>query len=114
MVVLDVPGTNQHRTWQDPTLFWPERFRGHRPSPFDLVPQGGGDVASGHRCPGESVTLVLLETTVRLLTSWEWRARSGPPDRRRIPTLPGGGLRILDVLDPTNGTPRPRVAVRSV
>jgi len=27
---------------------------------YNLVPQGGGDPRSGHRCPGEAITIALL------------------------------------------------------
>lgn len=42
LVLLDVYGTNHDpRLWDDPFLFWPERFRNWRGGLFDLVPQGG-------------------------------------------------------------------------
>ena len=31
-----------------------------RSGEFDLIPQGGGDPRTGHRCPGEQITIALL------------------------------------------------------
>lgn len=68
-VLLDVYGTNHDgRTWDIPDAFRPDRFRGRDESGFGLIPQGGGDVRTGHRCPGEGVTLDLMKAAVRLLT----------------------------------------------
>ncbi len=68
-VLLDVYGTNHDgRTWEIPDAFRPDRFRGRDDNGFALIPQGGGDVRTGHRCPGEGVTLDLMKAAVRLLT----------------------------------------------
>ncbi len=58
------------------------------------MPQGGGDVSTGHRCPGEGVTLTMLAVAVRALAGL---ARSFPPqdlrfDLSRIPTRPRSGV----------------------
>ncbi len=69
-VLLDLYGTNHDpRTWNDPDVFDPDRFVRHPPGAYDLVPQGGGDVLEGHRCPGEGITVELMKEAVRLLTS---------------------------------------------
>ncbi|HYO79955.1 MAG TPA: cytochrome P450 [Bryobacteraceae bacterium] len=50
-VLLDLYGSNHDpRTWPDPEAFRPERFSNWDNHPFRLVPQGGGDHATGHRC----------------------------------------------------------------
>jgi len=68
-VLLDLYGTNHDpRVWQRPDEFRPERFRGKQPSPFELIPQGGGDHFAGHRCAGEWVTTALMAGAVRFLT----------------------------------------------
>ncbi|MGM1062859.1 cytochrome P450 [Saccharothrix sp. Mg75] len=61
LVLLDVYGQNHDADlWGDPYTFRPQRFLDRSPGPFDLVPQGGGDPATGHRCPGEPASVGLL------------------------------------------------------
>jgi fatty-acid peroxygenase len=51
-VVLDVRGIDlDPDVYADPRQFRPERFLDREPTPYDLVPQGGG-LPRGHRCPG--------------------------------------------------------------
>jgi fatty-acid peroxygenase len=95
-LVLDVPGTNRHRSWQDPEEFRPERFLEAVPGPFDLVPQGGGDLREGHRCPGEGMAMTLLDRTLLRLGRTALRVTTQEPDRTRIPTLPAGGVVITE------------------
>jgi fatty-acid peroxygenase len=100
-LVLDVFGTNRDpRSWQDADTFDPSRFRepGQRGRP-DFVPQGGGPVESGHRCPGEGIALAVLDRLVPRLARLDWQIH--PDDRdlalTRMPARPDGGLRLLDV-----------------
>ncbi|MEV6380439.1 cytochrome P450 [Streptomyces sp. NPDC051773] len=61
MVLLDLYGQNHDPDlWDLPYTFEPQRFLERPPRRDDLVPQGGGDRATGHRCPGEDVTVALL------------------------------------------------------
>ncbi len=67
-VMLDLYGTNRDpRAWEEPEAFRPERFEGRTIGAFDMVPQGGGDFLGSHRCPGEWMTIRLMEEAVRLL-----------------------------------------------
>ena len=69
-VVLDIYGTNRDaRLWDDPFMFRPSRFENRELGPYDLIPQGGGDHATGHRCPGEWITIALM----RAFTDWTTR-----------------------------------------
>ncbi|MDB5745677.1 MAG: hypothetical protein JWP72_525 [Massilia sp.] len=69
-VLLDMYGTNRHPgTWSDGEVFRPERFRAWQDSGFGLIPQGGGDYAHGHRCPGEMLTSELTKSALRLLAA---------------------------------------------
>src|SRR3712207_8375208 len=47
--------------------FDPDRFLNGSVDLDTLVPQGGGEAATGHRCPGESVTLAMLAVAARVL-----------------------------------------------
>lgn len=94
-VVLDVLGIDHDdRRHTRPAQFRADRFLDRYPGPYELVPQGGGDV-SGHRCPGESLTLQLLAATVAVVARRDLEL-VGPvaADLTCIPTLPPVGLRV--------------------
>ncbi|MGW3895886.1 cytochrome P450 [Micromonospora profundi] len=100
-VLLDLYGTNHHPTlWPEPELFRPERFAGRRVDPFELIPQGGGDFFTGHRCAGEWITIDLMKRAVTNLTSA--MAYDVPPqdltlDLRQMPCLPPSGMTLTAV-----------------
>ena len=99
-VFLDVYGTdNDPDAWADSTTFDPDRFRSDAAERADFIPQGGGNVETGHRCPGEGIALALLRTVVPSLARLDWSIH--PADRvfsrRRVPARPDGGVRLLDV-----------------
>jgi fatty-acid peroxygenase len=95
-LVLDVPGTNTDpRAWSEAESFLPERFDGVMPDPFAFVPQGGGDPATGHRCPGEPLTVRMLAETARVLAGVRYDPNTYTGhDPSRIPTLPMKGLPV--------------------
>ncbi|MCQ6271180.1 cytochrome P450 [Pseudarthrobacter sp. R1] len=67
-VLLDLYGTNHDpRTWPNPESFDPARFRTWQPNPNTLIPQGAGDKETGHRCPGEDITVELIKRAIRAL-----------------------------------------------
>ncbi len=67
-VMLDVYGTNRDpHTWNDPDRFDPDRFVGRSVSLFELIPQGGSDHDTGHRCAGEWLTIGVMIAATRLL-----------------------------------------------
>ena len=91
LVLLDLFGQNHDAAlWPQPYRFEPQRFVRRNPDPYELVPQGGGDPRSGHRCPGEDVTVALLAA----FATWLARLDYDVPDQdltislRRIPALP--------------------------
>ncbi|MBL0778481.1 cytochrome P450 [Streptomyces albidoflavus] len=97
LVLLDLHGQNHDPAlWPRPYSFEPERFLGHEPGRDELVPQGGGDVGAGHRCPGEDVTLAVLATLTPALAGLEYTV----PDQdlriplSRVPTAPRSGFRL--------------------
>jgi fatty-acid peroxygenase len=96
--MLDVYGTNHDaRTWSDPEVFQPERFRTWDRSPYNFIAQGGGDHYRDHRCPGEWITIELVKAAVRFLA--QEVAYYVPPQDLRIdfahlPALPASRLVI--------------------
>jgi fatty-acid peroxygenase len=83
LVLLDLYGQNHDPgRWDLPYTFEPQRFLERPPRRDDLVPQGGGDRATGHRCPGEDVTVALLRTLGPRLARLEYAV---PPQDLRIP-----------------------------
>jgi fatty-acid peroxygenase len=94
-VILDLYGTNRDpRSWSDPAQFRPERFI-EPPNAFELVPQGAGDVRFTHRCPGENLTVQLMQTAVQLLVRsmrYHVPRQDLTVDLARIPALPRSGF----------------------
>lgn len=70
LTLLDLYGTNHDpMLWENPDLFQPERFENWEKSPFDFIPQGGGDYHNGHRCAGEWITIELMKVSVHFLVN---------------------------------------------
>ena len=97
-VMLDLYGTNHDpRSWHLPARFAPERFADWRDNPFTFVPQGGGNAVTGHRCPGEWITIELMKRAARWLGGG--MAYRVPPqdltlNLRRLPAIPKSGFVI--------------------
>lgn len=98
LVLLDVYGQHHdERFWPEPYAFRPERFLGRPIGEFELIPQGGGDPRTGHRCPGERMTIALLSTLAQKLATLDYYL---PPQRTgidlsRVPARPRDGIRII-------------------
>jgi fatty-acid peroxygenase len=109
LVLLDVYGTDHDPTrWPDPDRFNPDRFRPGPIDPDTLIPQGDGALATGHRCPGEAVTLTMLAVAVRTLARLP---HTLPPqdlsyDPSRIPTRPRSGSSCNPWAAPRHTAPR--------
>ena len=70
MVLLDIYGTTHDpKLWEEPDTFKPERFEHWGGSPFDLIPQGGGDHRGGHRCAGEWLTIDAMAVSLEFLAN---------------------------------------------
>ncbi|MGW6781852.1 MULTISPECIES: cytochrome P450 [unclassified Streptomyces] len=96
MLLLDLYGQNHDpQLWAHPYRFDPHRY-GSGESLRHLVPQGGGEAAEGHRCPGEDITVTLLAALVTELAGLDVSV----PDQdlaiplSRMPTLPRSGFRF--------------------
>lgn len=94
-ILIDTTHTNAALSaWWQADEFDPERLLGvDFESITAFVPQGGGEVETGHRCPGEKIAVSSLATTVAALSApqvaiapegldFDWRA---------MPTRPEGG-----------------------
>jgi fatty-acid peroxygenase len=97
-VLLDVFATDHDASaWADPQVFDPDRFLGGDPDPYELVPQGGGDHVTGHRCAGEWVTTAVMSAAVRLLTqeiTYLVPDQDLSVDLRRVPAQPASGFLV--------------------
>lgn len=101
LALLDVYGTlHDDRLWELPYEFRPERFHAPYDSVFSLIPQGGGDPETDHRCAGEPITVEIMRLATRMLCrEMDYRV---PPqdltvDLSRVPTLPTSGFVITSV-----------------
>lgn len=107
-VILDVYGTNRDaRSWQAPDEFLPQRFLDARPDPYMLIAQGGGDAASGHRCPGEGMTVALTSASLVFLChdlGYDTPDQDLELDMSHLPALPRDRFIIH---------PRPRPLVKA-
>ncbi|NWG46295.1 MAG: cytochrome P450, partial [Alphaproteobacteria bacterium] len=94
-VLLDLYGTDRDpHLWAHPDSFIPERFEDFEDDGFTLVPQGAGEGATGHRCPGEGLTLEAMVRAARRLATADLEV---PPqdlsvDLGRMPALPRDGF----------------------
>jgi fatty-acid peroxygenase len=100
--LLDLYGIDHdRRIWgADADAFRPARFRERDPGPFAFVPQGGGDVRTGHRCPGEGIAFELMSRGVRFLQreiEYSVPEQDLEVDFTRLPALPRGRFVVSDV-----------------
>ncbi|MEU6879485.1 cytochrome P450 [Streptomyces sp. NPDC046712] len=99
LLLLDVYGQDHDPDlWKRPYHFYPGRFRAREPGRDRLIPQGGGDARTGHRCPGEDITIALLSHLSPALAALDFdvpRQDLSIP-LSRIPTRPRSGF-VLDI-----------------
>lgn len=100
-VMLDLYGTNHDpHIWKNPEEFQPERFREWNESPFNFIPQGGGDFYVNHRCPGEWITLQIMDMTLDFLVNsiqYDVPPQDLEVSYSRMPTMPQSGFVISNV-----------------
>ncbi|SDJ82572.1 cytochrome P450 [Sediminibacillus albus] len=107
LVLLDIYGTNHHpNIWERPEEFRPERFQGWEGSPFNFIPQGGGEYDMGHRCAGEWVTIDIMNSSLAFMTKYidyEVPAQDLSINMARMPAMPKSGFVLSNVrLNTTN------------
>ncbi|MFJ1735249.1 hypothetical protein [Streptomyces sp. NPDC088254] len=68
-----------------------------------LIPQGGGEPRSGHRCPGERVVVGVLEALAVRLARLEHTVpeQDSMISLRRLPARPRSGVVLADVRVPS-------------
>ncbi|MBV2362342.1 cytochrome P450 [Streptomonospora nanhaiensis] len=96
-VLLDLYGINHDpRRWGDPEEFRPERFAEAGWDLYGFVPQGAGDPSTGHRCPGEPITVALIAAVARRLVRMRYEVpeQDDTVDMARLPALPRSGCVI--------------------
>lgn len=100
-VMLDLYGTNHDpRSWRNPELFRPERFKDREEGDFDFIPQGGGSYSQHHRCAGEWMTIELMKVALRQLIEgmgYEVPAQDLSISLSKVPALPKSKFIISNV-----------------
>lgn len=101
LVFLDVYGIhNDPSLWKNPKVFSPENFRDWDQDAYKLLPQGGGDPNTGHRCPGELITLELMKETIDFLVNeieYTVPKQNLNVSLTKIPTLPESGFVMSNI-----------------
>ncbi|MGN7941971.1 cytochrome P450 [Virgibacillus sp. 6R] len=106
LVLLDVYGINHDPTlWDKPNDFHPERFKQWKGNLFDFIPQGGGAPETGHRCPGEGITIEVIKASVQFLVhhiTYQVPTQNLHIPMDRMPTFPESGFIIENVKEKTS------------
>lgn len=101
LVLLDLYGTNHHPDlWDEPNSFIPERFEEWEGSPFDFIPQGGGDYYVNHRCAGEWLTIEIMKVCLDMMVNhmnYDVPKQNLEYSMTRMPSLPKSGFVIQNV-----------------
>ncbi|HEY4560473.1 MAG TPA: cytochrome P450 [Lysobacter sp.] len=100
-VMLDLYASDHDPArWVSPERFEPDRFIAWPGSAFELIPQGAGEAARTHRCPGEEPSIALLMAAVDFLVNRvDYDVPPQPLDwrRNRFPAVPESGMRLRHV-----------------
>ncbi len=101
LVLLDLYGNNHHPDlWENPKEFIPERFEDWDKSPFDLIPQGGGEYITGHRCAGEWLTIEVMKKSLDILVNkmdYTVPKQDLSLSMREMPSVPKSGFVMENV-----------------
>ncbi|MGN8646533.1 cytochrome P450 [Gracilibacillus sp. HCP3S3_G5_1] len=101
LTLLDLYGTNHDPViWNEPNQFKPDRFNDWQGSPFEFIPQGGGEFNIGHRCAGEWITIDILNETVNFFSteiSFDFPEQDFDYSMNDIPALPKSNIIITNI-----------------
>lgn len=101
LVLLDIYGTNHDpNLWVNPDEFQPERFANWKDDRFSLIPQGGGNVETTHRCPGEQLTIETMGMALDYLINkmdYEVPEQDMYITMNTIPSIPKSKVILKDV-----------------
>lgn len=96
LVLLDVYGIDHDkRVWNNPYQFDPERFKNNKEHLYDFIPQGGGEASTGHRCPGEGITLELMKLSMNIFRNkinYQVPEQDLTINYKKAPTIPNSGF----------------------
>ncbi|WP_455539196.1 cytochrome P450 [Terrisporobacter sp.] len=104
LVLLDIYGINHdERIWSEPYKFNPERFKNKDEVKmlYHFIPQGGGNPATTHRCPGEGMVVKVTEAVLDFMVkeiNYDVKKQDLRYDLSKIPTLPRSGFVISNVI----------------
>lgn len=100
-VLIDILGTNNDpASWERAGTFDPERFMGVDDAEAirTFIPQGGAEVRTGHRCPGEKIAVTSLSAAVVALARPNVELGTDPDDLTfswtHMLTRPATGMRV--------------------
>ncbi len=100
-LILDLYGTNHDsREWTNPDEFFPERFVTQKVTPFNFIPQGGGDHFTNHRCPGEHIAIALMGVAGDFFIKdikYDLPKQNLSINFSRLPAIPESGFIISNV-----------------
>lgn len=101
LVLLDLYGMmHDEKLFKQPYRFNPDRFKDRKECLYDLMPQGGGNIQTGHRCAGDILTLKVMMTFTDFLVN---KIEYTVPKQdlciplNHIPTLPSSGFIMKNV-----------------
>ncbi|MEJ6013871.1 cytochrome P450 [Corynebacterium sp. H127] len=98
-VLIDILNTNTGSSWERSGTFDPSRFLNVDAEEIEtFIPQGGGSVHEGHRCPGEKIAVTALSATVAALSRPEVQISDDQEDTTfswtSMLTRPRTGVRV--------------------
>ncbi len=107
-VLLDLYSTDlDERIWDDAHVFRTQRFEDWNGSPFNFIPQGGGDHFHNHRCAGEWITIELMKVAVDFLVhgiNYAVPPQDLSIDLSRMPAIPESRF-VMSQVEQRDGRP---------